>query len=102
MQIDGNFGITAGVCEMLLQSHEGEINPLPALPKAWPSGSANGLRARNGFEVDIAWRDGKLTAVTVRATVSGVCRVRWGERQMERQMKRGQTMTLDAALATQK
>lgn len=81
-QIDGNFGVTAGIAEMLLQSHAGEIHLLPALPSAWPNGSVTGLRARGGYAVDIEWRDGKLHEATVHAAQDGVCRVRIGEERV--------------------
>jgi len=64
--VDGNSAATAGIAEMLLQSHEGEIKLLPALPKAWPAGHFRGLRARGGLEIDAAWQAGRATAATLR------------------------------------
>lgn len=75
-QIDGNFGGTAGIAEMLIQSHTGEIHLLPALPAAWPAGHAEGLRARGGYEVDQFWAGGKIVKAVIRATRDGVCAVR--------------------------
>jgi alpha-L-fucosidase 2 len=76
-QIDGNFGAVSGVCELLLQSHAGELHLLPALPKAWPTGRVTGLLARGGVTVDIAWQSGKLTEAQLRTTKSGPVTIRY-------------------------
>jgi alpha-L-fucosidase 2 len=107
-QIDGNFGGTAAIAEMLLQSHVPldpaeaargqpafEIELLPALPKAWPTGSVTGLRARGGFEVDLAWRDGRLTAVTLRALTDNRTRLRYGNTTRDLSVNAGESVTWD-------
>jgi alpha-L-fucosidase 2 len=75
-QIDGNFGGTAGIAEMLMQSHEGFIHLLPALPKEWPSGEIKGLVTRGGFVVDMKWSEGKLTEATILSKLGGNCQIK--------------------------
>lgn len=75
-QIDGNFGCTAGIVEMLMQSHDGFIYLLPALPAQWKEGSVNGIIARGGFELDLSWKNGKVSRLVVKSVMGGNCRLR--------------------------
>ena len=96
-QIDGNFGGTAAIAEMLVQSHAGEMQFLPALP-ASGDGKVTGLRARGGFEVDLAWRRGALERVVVRSKRGGRCRVRYADKAVPLETRVGGVITLDGGL----
>jgi len=95
-QIDGNFGGAAGISDMLVQSRSGEIELLPALPKAWPSGSVKGLRARGGYEIDVMWKEGSLVEARVRSLNAGVTQIRYGSTTREARLSRGKTYRWDA------
>lgn len=100
-QIDGNFGGTAGIAEMLLQSHfeDEKGNPilhlLPALPQAWSKGSISGLKARGGFEIDMDWKEAILITVTIKATMGGTCKIRFNDKSFGVTLKEGESRVLN-------
>ncbi|BCU79450.1 glycoside hydrolase family 95 protein [Luteolibacter sp. LG18] len=99
VQLDGNFGSTAGIAEMLLQSQNGEIHLLPALPAGkWPNGTITGLRARGGCEVDIEWKAGTLARVTLRSKAATTVKVRYGSGVVSVPLKADRPLVLDGEL----
>jgi alpha-L-fucosidase 2 len=94
------MGGYAAIGEMLLQSHEGEIELLPALPKQWPSGEVKGLRARGGFEVSMKWDKGVLTGASVKSISGPRAIVRYGEKTVAINLKKGETINFDNQLKT--
>jgi alpha-L-fucosidase 2 len=94
VQLDGNYGVAAGMAEMLMQSRDGVLELLPALPASWPEGGFSGLRARGGISVDLAWRDGALTSATLRASASQRLEVRCGDRTWPVEVRPFQPFTL--------
>jgi alpha-L-fucosidase 2 len=110
MQMDGNFGITAGIAEMLLQSQDTYLDPthpdaechvielLPALPAAWPAGAVKGLRARGGFRVDMTWTNGKLASATIYSDLGNPCRVACGGKTVASKIGKGKHITMNGNL----
>jgi alpha-L-fucosidase 2 len=97
-QIDGNFGATAGITEMLLQSHAGEIHLLPALPKEWHTGYIKGLVARGGFEINMKWENGILKSIEILSKLGNDCIVHYGDKVVSMKTEKGKTYTLNGEL----
>lgn len=97
-QIDGNFGGAAGIAEMFVQSHEGFIDILPALPTALPNGSVKGVRARGGFVLDIQWQQGRLNKLTIFSETGNECRIRYKQQEIKLPTQKGKSYTLTGSL----
>ena len=97
-QIDGNFGAAAGIAEMLIQSHQGYIELLPALPSELPFGKVNGIRARGGFMLNFNWNDGKLNEIEIFPKVGGVCWLRYGKNEIKLNTEVGKIYRLNGKL----
>ena len=90
-QIDGNFGVSAGVCEMLLQSHQGKMELLPALPADWADGEVSGLCARGGYVVSMKWKNGRMKEAAITAKNGGSVVVSYNNKSTTLKLKKGQT-----------
>jgi len=97
-QIDGNFGGAAGIAEMIVQSHQGYLDILPALTSAIPQGEIKGLRARGGFELNLTWDRGQLTSLTVKSRTGGNCKIRYKNKNANIETKAGESYQLDGDL----
>ncbi|WP_349681437.1 glycosyl hydrolase family 95 catalytic domain-containing protein, partial [Pedobacter sp. UBA5917] len=99
-QIDGNFGGAAGIAEMIVQSHQGYLDILPALPSAIPNGEIKGLLARGGFELDLKWANGLLSSIIVKSKTGGNCKIHYKNNNISFETKAGETYKLDGDLKT--
>ena len=94
-QIDGNFGVVSGITEMLMQSHNGEVHLLPALPDAWASGSIKGIVAKKGFEIDMTWELGKLKTLVVTSKLGNTLNLRYNDEVKQVETKKGEVLKFD-------
>jgi len=100
-QIDGNFGGAAGIAELIVQSHQGYLDILPALPAAIPNGEIKGLQARGGFELDLTWNKGLLTSLTIKSKTGGPCKIHYKNNNITFETKAGETYNLNGDLKSQ-